>query len=74
MWWTTRRRRARWSATLYKLHGFERDSCATAARRCATRSAKQSPDLIILDLNMPEEDGLSIVRGSSSTWRCPSSC
>ena len=45
-----------------KLHGFEVTLCdgGSSLRQCI---AKQVPDLIVLDLNMPEEDGLSIVRG-----------
>jgi len=44
-----------------KLHGFDVTLCdGGASLRAAI--ARQSPDLIILDLNMPEEDGLSIVR------------
>jgi DNA-binding response OmpR family regulator len=44
-----------------KLHGFEVTLCdgGSSLRQCI---AKQVPDLIVLDLNMPEEDGLSIVR------------
>jgi two-component system OmpR family response regulator len=44
-----------------KLHGFDVTMCDGGAslRACI---AKQMPDLIVLDLNMPEEDGLSIVR------------
>jgi DNA-binding response OmpR family regulator len=44
-----------------KLHGFEVTLCdGGASLRAAI--AKNAPDLIVLDLNMPEEDGLSIVR------------
>jgi two-component system OmpR family response regulator len=44
-----------------RLHGFEVTLCDGGAslRRAI---AAQVPDLIVLDLNMPEEDGLSIVR------------
>jgi two-component system, OmpR family, response regulator len=44
-----------------KLHGFDVTLCdgGSSLRQCI---AKQVPDLIVLDLNMPEEDGLSIVR------------
>ena len=44
-----------------RLHGFEVTLCDGGAslRRAI---ASQTPDLIVLDLNMPEEDGLSIVR------------
>ena len=43
------------------MHGFEVTLCDGGAslRQCL---AKDKPDLIVLDLNMPEEDGLSIVR------------
>ena len=60
-WSTTRRRRARWSATICKLHGFEVTLC-DGGKSLREAIARQSPDLIVLDLNMPEEDGLSIVR------------
>ena len=44
-----------------RLHGFEVTSCdGGASLRQAI--ARQPPDLIVLDLNMPEEDGLSIIR------------
>jgi CheY-like chemotaxis protein len=44
-----------------RMHGFAVTLCGGGT---ALRSAiqQQSPDLVILDLNMPEEDGLSIVR------------
>jgi DNA-binding response OmpR family regulator len=44
-----------------RLHGFEVTLCDGGS---SLRQAfdKQTPDLIVLDLNMPEEDGLSIVR------------
>jgi two-component system OmpR family response regulator len=44
-----------------KLHGFEVTLC-DGGKSLREAIAKKSPDLIILDLNMPEEDGLSIVR------------
>lgn len=44
-----------------KLHGFEVTLC-DGGKSLREAIAKQSPDLIVLDLNMPEEDGLSIVR------------
>jgi two-component system, OmpR family, response regulator len=44
-----------------KLHGFEVTLC-DGGKSLREAIAKQAPDLIILDLNMPEEDGLSIVR------------
>ena len=44
-----------------RLHGFEVTLCdgGTSLRQLLD---KQTADLIVLDLNMPEEDGLSIVR------------
>jgi DNA-binding response OmpR family regulator len=44
-----------------RMHGFEVTLCdgGKSLRQCL---ARQQPDLIVLDLNMPEEDGLSIIR------------
>jgi two-component system OmpR family response regulator len=44
-----------------RMHGFSVSLCdgGTSLR---AEIAKQGPDLIVLDLNMPEEDGLSIIR------------
>ena len=44
-----------------KLHGFDVMLC-DGGKSLRDAIAKQTPDLIILDLNLPEEDGLSIVR------------
>jgi two-component system OmpR family response regulator len=44
-----------------RLHGFEVTLC-DGGSSLRQSIAKQMPDLIVLDLNMPEEDGLSIVR------------
>ena len=44
-----------------RMHGFTVTLCDGGASLRAT-IAGQAPDLIVLDLNMPEEDGLSIVR------------
>jgi two-component system, OmpR family, response regulator len=48
-------------ADYLRIHGFEVTTCDGGAslRRSI---AMQKPDLIVLDLNMPEEDGLSIIR------------
>ena len=44
-----------------RMHGFSVSLCdGGASLRKAI--AQQMPDLIVLDLNMPEEDGLSIIR------------
>jgi two-component system, OmpR family, response regulator len=44
-----------------RLHGFEVTLC-DGGGSLRQVIAKRTPDLIVLDLNMPEEDGLSIVR------------
>ena len=44
-----------------RLHGFEVTTCDSGASLRRT-IARQKPDLIVLDLNMPQEDGLSIIR------------
>jgi DNA-binding response OmpR family regulator len=44
-----------------KLHGFKVTLCDGGAT-LRSALANERPDLIVLDLNMPEEDGLSIVR------------
>jgi two-component system, OmpR family, response regulator len=44
-----------------RMHGFAVTLCDGASSLRATME-KQPPDLIVLDLNMPEEDGLSIIR------------
>jgi DNA-binding response OmpR family regulator len=45
-----------------RMHGFTVSLCDSGASLWA-ELGKVRPDLIILDLNMPEEDGLSIIRG-----------
>jgi two-component system OmpR family response regulator len=44
-----------------RMHGFAVTQC-DGGKSLRAVIAKQAPDLIILDLNMPEEDGLSIIR------------
>jgi DNA-binding response OmpR family regulator len=44
-----------------RMHGFAVSLCDGGAS-LRVMIGKQMPDLIVLDLNMPEEDGLSIVR------------
>jgi DNA-binding response OmpR family regulator len=44
-----------------RLHGFQVTLC-DGGRSLRQAIAKEPPDLIVLDLNMQEEDGLSIVR------------
>jgi two-component system, OmpR family, response regulator len=49
-----------------RMHGFSVSLCdggrSLRAEIAKAEVAKQGPDLIVLDLNMPEEDGLSIIR------------
>jgi DNA-binding response OmpR family regulator len=44
-----------------KMHGFDVTLC-DGGRSLRSSMEKIHPDLVVLDLNMPEEDGLSIVR------------
>ncbi|AWN41057.1 response regulator [Methylobacterium durans] len=44
-----------------RLHGFDVVQC-DGGRALRAHIAERTPDLVVLDLNMPEEDGLSIVR------------
>jgi DNA-binding response OmpR family regulator len=53
-----------------KMHGFEVTLCDGGASLRQSMGATQ-PDLVVLDLNMPEEDGLSIVRDIKSKSNIP---
>ncbi|MEE7505669.1 response regulator [Methylobacterium mesophilicum] len=53
-----------------KLHGFSVVLC-DGGRALREHLARHSPDLIVLDLNMPEEDGLSIVRDLKARTAIP---
>jgi two-component system OmpR family response regulator len=53
-----------------RMHGF-RASLYDGGTSLRAGLAKEQPDLIVLDLNMPEEDGLSIVRDLKQTSRVP---
>lgn len=53
-----------------KMHGFSVTLCdGGKSLRAAIESA--TPDLVVLDLNMPEEDGLSIIRDLKSRLNVP---
>jgi len=53
-----------------RMHGFEVTLCdGGASLRQAI--ARQAPDLIVLDLNMPQEDGLSIIRSLKQQVTAP---
>ena len=51
-----------------KMHGFSVTLCDGGASLRAA-FGKDKPDLIVLDLNMPEEDGLSIIRDLKQNQR-----
>jgi DNA-binding response OmpR family regulator len=53
-----------------KLHGFDVTLC-DGGKSLRRAIENQAPDLIVLDLNMPEEDGLSIIRTLKQTGRIP---
>ena len=53
-----------------KMHGFAVTLC-DGGRSLRTAITDVAPDLIVLDLNMPEEDGLSIVRDLKKTTSAP---
>ncbi|WP_342148948.1 response regulator [Methylorubrum sp. SB2] len=53
-----------------RLHGFDVALC-DGGRSLRAHLEGRAPDLIVLDLNMPEEDGLSIVRDLKSRSRIP---
>lgn len=44
-----------------RMHGFSVTLC-DGAKSLRALTATQTPDLVVLDLNMPEEDGLSVIR------------
>ncbi len=53
-----------------RLHGFAVILC-DGGRSLRDHLARNTPDLIVLDLNMPEEDGLSIVRDLKARTAIP---
>ncbi len=53
-----------------RLHGFDVALC-DGGRSLRAHLTERAPDLIVLDLNMPEEDGLSIVRDLKARSRIP---
>ncbi len=53
-----------------RMHGFSVALCEGGAG-LRESIAKQMPDLIVLDLNMPDEDGLSIIRDLKQRTRAP---
>jgi DNA-binding response OmpR family regulator len=53
-----------------RMHGFDVVLC-DGGRTLRAYLAERRPDLIVLDLNMPEEDGLSIVRDLKARTSIP---
>jgi two-component system, OmpR family, response regulator len=53
-----------------RMHGFTVTLCDGAVGLRATM-AKQPADLIVLDLNMPQEDGLSVIRNLKQSSSVP---
>ncbi len=53
-----------------RMHGFSVSLCDSGASLWA-EVARGRPDLIVLDLNMPKEDGLSIIRGLKQKGAIP---
>ena len=54
-----------------KMHGFRCDAVRRRQEPARARSRIRVPDLVVLDLNMPEEDGLSIIRDLKSRINVP---
>jgi len=53
-----------------KMHGFTVTLC-DGGKSLRSEIATQVPDLVVLDLNMPEEDGLSIIRDLKGRTNVP---
>jgi DNA-binding response OmpR family regulator len=53
-----------------KMHGFTVTLC-DGGKSLRAEIEKAMPDLVVLDLNMPEEDGLSIIRDLKSRTNVP---
>jgi two-component system OmpR family response regulator len=54
-----------------KMHGFAVTLCDGGKSLRAAIEAGAAPDLVVLDLNMPEEDGLSIIRDLKGRTNVP---
>jgi len=54
-----------------KMHGFIVTLCDGGKSLRVAIESGDSPDLVVLDLNMPEEDGLSIIRDLKSRTNVP---
>src|SRR6202165_4827228 len=54
-----------------KMHGFTVTLCDGGKTLRGAIETGAAPDLVVLDLNMPEEDGLSIIRDLKSRTNVP---
>jgi DNA-binding response OmpR family regulator len=54
-----------------RMHGFQVSLCDGGGALRRTIAQAGTPDLIVLDLNMPEEDGLSVIRDLRAKSRVP---
>src|ERR1700739_2970064 len=54
-----------------KMHGFTVTLCDGGKSLRGAIETGTAPDLVVLDLNMPEEDGLSIIRDLKSRTNVP---
>src|SRR5246127_1265612 len=54
-----------------KMHGFTVTLCDGGNSLRSAIETGTAPDLVVLDLNMPEEDGLSIIRDLKSRTNVP---